>query len=477
MFTEPQRLAATIPLPKGVDHQFTAWYQATKAASDQLKKDGRRHLVKLVGPNEGAVYQPQMMKWVLKKDPHLLDVYSCHNYLVYLNRRVKSPVGGTVVFEAFKPGHRIWQPVELQPNTAYEFSFLARLKTSNYRQISGYVLYGAFLQNKQGRIQSGGQLTTRLGPLTTNMAEGSHLNNTWQRLTVRFQTGKKTKGAAVGLFADLKGFPFSFLATGFSLKKCGSEEQLLQNPNLSNGLNGWQAFTEEAKYPAYNAYSFWEMNLNLAKAALPPKADFWFDEYNINFKNEKDEMILDYAAPEYGTQLAIARVAMVNSGVQSSMQWTLFDQLWPNSHGTNKRDRWKEGVHCFGVMPCLLQSRVPYPAYYAVRVTGLVGGGPGTKVFLGQCGKNLKLTMTQAPTGEVTVLVVNTAKTEVEFCLSFEQALQTTLNRYLYNPQTVTCSNPVQPLRKDKTFFKVGLSFSDKLPAGAVAAYTNKTIN
>ena len=129
-------------------------------------------------------------------------------------------------------------------------------------------------------------------------------------------------------------------------------------------------------------------------------------------------------------------------------------------------------MHKFGVAACPMRRDWTYPAYKAVRLTDRVGGGVGTKVYKGVGTKNVHCTMSQAPNGKLTVLVVNNNSTERPISLTFENKVAATLNRYIYNPATAT-GEPGIPALEQPEKIAVNGSITDVLPAGAVAAYTN----
>ena len=482
MFTEPQ-IRGNEPLPVGVSHHWEAWYQAVKAADDRLRKDGRRHLVKLVGPNEATCdeegYHAGMIDWLQKKDPDLVDIYSAHNYLFRMADFKKSRQPNEAFWLGNRAGTRIFQLVGLKPNTTYTLRFYAKLEANDILHLSGSIIAGGFTLNEAGDISAGGQPTTRLGRFSLALIDAAQLPETWQEMTVTFQTPAKTDGSAVGLFDDIKNDHKLYISC-FSLKEQNSSAELLQNPLLNDRMQHWRGWPQNARYLFKTQYDFWIYNCEEYKKSLRTNDDFWFDEYNT-LGNQRagyvaeDLGLHDYDDPKYGTDLAIARVAFLNAGLQSSLQWTIFDQLWPNSHSTGG-DHWVDGVHACGVMPCLLQSCIPKPAYYAVRVTGLVGGGKGCKIFKGTGQNGVYSAMTLQPDGTVTVLAVNGTEKEQTVSFHFEQPLNCSLTRYLYDPETVKCSDPVLPLNGDQRFKAVVQQFIDTLAPGAVAAYQGKTV-
>ena len=476
MFTEPRYGSGLL---EGQD-PFDAWYEATKAADEQLKKDGRRHLVKLVGPNEsGSDNGPvtEMIQKIKKIDPDLLDVYSSHHYLTNFISKRESKHGGLFVMSKL-PGSRIQQAVTLKPNTEYEMKATLSLECKDSLTVSGNVLMGVYkpyfnpnvkyTRMTEGLFSAGGDATSRLNRNSSYMIDASRLTYDWKEFSFKFKTGEDAKDALVGVFYDVKQDGASFYIENVSLKEVGTEKELVKNGNFEVDKY-WRTFYAQVAYKS--AYDLWTMWINDIKSSLDDDDDFWWDEYNTQpwYTLEEDM----YEVPSHGTNLATARIAMMNGGLQSSILWSLFDQLWPNHHGSGG-DHWCKGVHKCGIMPMLLDSKVPYPAYYAVQLTGYVGGGEGTKVYKGTTDDYILGTLTVTPDGTFTVLAENDNETESEVKITFENKVGKTLYRYLYDPATVKPDENATPIGVDKVFENVETEIVDNLPAGAVVVYTDK---
>ena len=126
---------------------------------------------------------------------------------------------------------------------------------------------------------------------------------------------------------------------------------------------------------------------------------YCFDEYNSAYS-------YDYSYDSHGAEVCTATVALMNTGVQFSLLWTLFDQQWPNNHA-NGGNNFHDGDHRFGTAPVLRRSLVPHKSYYAFSLISKYVDGEGTKIYEGFGEKCLHTTMSVSPSGEITVVVVN----------------------------------------------------------------------
>ena len=480
--TEPNNLLNESVLEKYNMSTFDAWLKIGKAIHDRLVLDGRRKYVKIIGPNAtDGNYCPEFLDYLTEKNPEWLDIYSSHCYIwgrFYDTKKV-SPALGTHLFVTSGGGRRIHQYVDLKPNTEYEFSLCIRLEATELEKISGYITFGAFRASsitqlgKNFSVNYNG-VTTRLGRYTTKMIEASHLPTQWERISMTFKTEENLDDAVVGFFDNVESAnKHNEYITGFSLKEVGKDTELIKNGNLTD-YKDWVFGPSNSGVPQdvfdKTKYEFWTQKINMFLEHCPKNKPFCFDEYNrvVGYR------LKDYKGREearHGTDLSIARVAFMNAGLEHSFMWTLFDQQWPNCKGGGLFD--ENGVHKCGVTPCPMRDERTYPSYNAVRLTGLLGGGEGTKIYYGEGAKWVHLTMTESPEGDVTVIVVNESEDAQEIEISFEKALDKKLNRYVVDPALVERTAGI-PKMEPYTEIEVCDLIKDTLPGGAVAAYTTK---
>lgn len=467
MFTEPQNGAIQEICPE--KSAYDLWCEATIAADKQLRADGRRHLIKIVGPNEGSTVNPVMMKWVKENHPDLVDIYTAHNYLYSL-----SPVpipNGAKVANGSTRGMRIQQTVSLKPHTEYEMSVTALAHIVDPLKVSGYMLMGAFDHNaasgKRKMFTAGGQPTNRLTRTSTKIVQSSELNDTPTVYTHRFTTEDNIDSVDIGVFFDIIQEGHHATVTEIHLKEVSNGQEILKNPTF-NSFGNWDDVC--FKITTDSSYHNWCCWVKDYLRYLDDNDEMWFDEYNTIGRG----IFMDYDHPLHGTELAIAKIAFMNCGIQSSLQWTLFDQQWPNNHNEQPIHRFIDGDHRFGVMPVLTRTLTPYPSYYAMQITGYVGGMEGTKVYEGISDEKVHISMSEAPDGSVTILAVNDSDKAENLTVNLEKALNKTLYRYLYDPATIIPDEKATPIPCDKTFDDVQTSFTDTLPPHAVVAYTSK---
>ena len=463
MFTEPQYGSGTRPENMST---YDCWYEATKAAVEQLEKDGRRNLVKIIGPNEGSTIDPEMVHWLKEKDSNLVDVYTAHNYIG--QKAEKDLNNGKFIAAGATRGMRIQQKVQLKPFTEYKLSVTLSAHMEDPLNASGYMILGAFKPADKGLFTAGGQPTTRLNRTSTKMVPPSELYEELTEYTHTFKTEEDVSNAVVGAFFDIIGQEHSVQIVKFSLKEIGDDTELLKNCDFENTKYWKSAVLDLVSSSTYNSFLKW---INLYLTYLDKDDEFWFDEYNTS---DHSSSYARYVEPRHGTDIAAIRLALLNSGIQSSLMWTLFDQQWPNNHTEADWHNYFDGDHRFGVMPVLTRSLVPYPAYYATQITGYVDGGMGTKAYEGVGADDVNLSMTKSPDGNVTVLVVNDTSENTEITIDFEESIGKKLYRYLYDPATIIPDENATPIPTDKTFENVETSLTDTLPPYAVVAYTSK---
>ena len=471
LFTEPA--TASGKLPEG-HTPFTVWETASRAIHNRLVRDGRRNLVKLVGPNENAraCNYPELLKYAAEHASDFLDSFSCHIYARFeMEDRGGVHSGNRSVFFA-KPGQRIGQAITLKPHTKYTVSAFVHVIAEDYLHMSGNVLLGAFLPSENvkgpnvvGSFTAGGEPTTRLTQNSVKMVDPAIYGDNWFEIVHTFETEDITD-CIIGLFSDIKTDAMVY-ADDFSLIEYGTTENLLINPSFEeeDGI-WWGAFSTPVAYDIYDDWKLWAKTMI---DIIPEGKNLWYDEYNSVFDYYKR-----FTDPWHGTRIAMANIGMMNAGAENTLIWAAFDQQWPNNH-TNNDDSFKDGVQYVGMMPVLTQSFKPYPDYYAFQIMSRYLGGEGTKVYAEKDGAvRLHLTLTEQPDGTVTLAIVNLRNEDADFEVDLGKDCDEPMYRHLFSPETVKPDETATMISADKTVVSKNGKFCDTIPAGGVAVYTTK---
>ncbi len=205
----------------------------------------------------------------------------------------------------------------------------------------------------------------------------------------------------------------------------------------------------------------------------------YFDEFGYMYNETVTNVESTYTRylhrnqPFYATQRAAAQIAIMNSGANCSMLWSIFDTQFPNSTVTNTA--FDKGIQVTGVAPVMNESSIPYAEYYSQSlISRYMSGGEGTVVYEGfDDMSGVYLTATKQKDGTFSILVVNLniANAEVTFNLS-ESLNKATLYRHTYNPNNYKATNAANIIGVDKVYKNVNKTFKDTLPGGAVVVYT-----
>jgi hypothetical protein len=190
---------------------------------------------------------------------------------------------------------------------------------------------------------------------------------------------------------------------------------------------------------------------------------FWLDELG-----KQDEMYR--LGGDYGTYQAQIVAASINAGLQTSMQWLLFDQLYvaPIERGDGK-DGFHLGVHRWGACKWPHDSiddpTSCYPQWGVVRMMSkYLGGRDGTKTYVTEGSKDLKVSAASPHGQGLSVLVINTSGKPQKFSISVSGGKSPgRLHRYLYDP--------TQPLTAQPAADFSG-RVQDTIPARGVAIYS-----
>lgn len=463
-FTEPQNNCGGTD--GGYSLQcFESWRDSIKAVHEQLIKDGRRDLVKLVGPNEGSTETSPMLKWCYDNADEYIDIYSSHNYLWSPNVRKCDVHSGKRALNISTPGGRPEQIVELKANTEYELSVYLKYDYKNKLNSTGYCIYGAFAYRDGDRntIDSGGQKTNRLTKDSTKMLELAKMPNEYRKYSVSFKTTDACK-AFVGVFYDGKD-GFGILSVDdFCLTEKGSDENIIINPGFEDGENGWKYWV--ACDIVSDTYDNWQEWVKTARDYIKNNKPYWYDEYNVQYDDR-------YGDVSHGTLDAVAAISLMNAGCETSLVWTALDQQWPRSTSNNV-DSFVNGDHRCGFIPKVSRSLVPYPSFYAFSlVTRYCGGGEGTKVYNGGCIDGLCCSLTIDKNGNKYILVANENPFDLDFEINLNELFEAKYNRHICDPKTIIPDENCKVIKSDKVI-DAKKKITDSIPAYGVIVYTTE---
>lgn len=197
---------------------------------------------------------------------------------------------------------------------------------------------------------------------------------------------------------------------------------------------------------------------------------FWFDEYGANRPDESVRF-----RPDYGNYLAQAVAAFMNTGVQTSLIWILFDQKY--GFDTTSKDSFYKGVHRWGLAKwprdTVEDPTFPYPSWYSFSLMSkYLGGRGGTEVYKTAGDKGIHISAVRRPGGDWSFLIVNSNHEPCEFSVNLSQPLSISLYRYLYDPAVIEPTEEAAMIGFDKNLNNVESTFSDRLPSRGVAVYS-----
>ena len=207
-----------------------------------------------------------------------------------------------------------------------------------------------------------------------------------------------------------------------------------------------------------------------------PNAEFWADEFNIkDFETGEGRGTSSFYR---GLATAMGGIVAQQSGIQNTILWMSFDQLWTDKTGgdANTKSEFMNGIHQCGNAPSLFISDDPYAQYYPTSLFSKYNGYKNGTVYK----TNLTETETEGvyvgavrlEDGSWTVSVLNMNTTAVNINVAFDTAINQTLYRHIVSADKADTYKNAELPDADKTFTGVGTTFSDVLPAGSFAVYT-----
>lgn len=477
LFTEPQRYSGKPDDPAKTP--FELWADGARAAHKALVRDGRRHLVSLMGPNEGSTAYSPMVKHFAETEPDIVDIFSSHNYQWVAAAKPEYIKTGKTYCTLTVYWSRICQRVELKPNTEYEAT-LDILYKSDFPDQEGCYIFGVCKDHPSGDIQNTGLAAGFEG--SAIQIYPSELSPEYKKISVKFNSGEGGKGL-FGIFCGVKSpkeldgktacvtnpedrrRPGYCFIDSFELLEGEEKKNILVNGDFSDEFEGW--FLNSTAGGVFEPYKDWctwaNRAIDFAPGERPNKA-FCYDEYNITYDRDNSHM-------EMGAELVDAAIAFMNCGARCSLLWTLFDQQWPNNH-SNNADSFVDGDHRCGLMPVLTRSYVPHSAYYAFTMLSRYVDA-GSVIYKGEGENALHTTMAVNKDGEVTVVLSNHKAKSDDFTIEFENAIGKKFYRHYFDPKTVVRDESASIIPADKEI-EVADKLTDTIAPYGVIVYTTQ---
>ncbi len=458
MFTEPQHKSGVLDEKSA----YECWLEGVKAAHNALVRDGLRDKVKLMGPNEGSTITSVMLHWAAEHAKEYIDIYSSHTYQFVDQTPKKFVVSGKRSVGMGVPGARFCKTVLIKPNTEYIISLDLSANFMEETTDDSFIYCGLFLDDGRNDVHTavGHGPSAPVSDGSIYGLKSSNFNSDGvTQFTFKFNSKEATSGV-LGVFHDIKTSSASYCSF-LELKELesGKVVEVLDN----DSFDSWNLICAvEANDDVYNDWYRWSKT---GLQYVPEGKPYCFDEYNAVYDR-------DNSRDTHGADICMAAISLMNSGCQSSLLWTIFDQQWPNNHTTNA-DSFVDGDHRCGVMPVLTRSLIPHKSYYAFSLISKYVDGEGTKVFEGFGENNLQTTMSVSSQGDITIVVVNNKPFDDEFVITFDKALDSVkFNRHAFAPKTCVPDEKAEIIGVDKIFENITESISDKIAAFGVQVYT-----
>jgi hypothetical protein len=226
----------------------------------------------------------------------------------------------------------------------------------------------------------------------------------------------------------------------------------------------------------YADYSGWS-NLcnNMKNTVAATGKPFWLDEWG-----KQDEFYRQTG--DYGNYVAQGVAACLNAGVQTPMNWILFDQQYISTDSTvgntwDGSDSFYNGIHRWGFAKwphdTIANPTLPYPSWYAFSLMSkYLGGRAGTQVYQTTNANGTYIAAVKRSSGDWSFLVVNGNASATSIQVALSSPLNHTLYRYLYDPAQIVPTEAADLIAADIRLPNVGASFTDSLPARGVAIYS-----
>jgi hypothetical protein len=444
------------------------WYrEAVRRVHERLARDGRRTLVKLVGPNNatdvidvfgeragedgGMKEEGRFLFAVTPSEPHAttiadwgeLGVNPCQRY-------------GGLASGVYFARQKRWVTVDVGYEHAYTDTAPAlpqlTVRHSRGAPASLDVIQPTRLDGFTARVWVYRDIFTLAGQrvcdwtFTPQDVVFSYFYNgyDWREWETHPDYGLRDLNYAVRDLGDVLDV--------YSAHSYGTDKYLLD-------YSDWNALCREI--------------VSVVGDAKPVWLDEWGSDMNLRSRSE------------YGTYMAEVVSACANAGVQTSLHWMLFDQkyVYPRDHHyTGPGGDFVNGVQklgsCFWPHDASVsaESRTSCrPSWLAFSLLSkYMGGDGGTRVYAVASDGNVYGSAIQDALGNWSFLIINTNPVATSVQVALTSELQRPLYRHLYDPAVVGAASEADVYVIDGVVAEPGTGFMMTLPANAFAVYTTR---
>ncbi len=204
------------------------------------------------------------------------------------------------------------------------------------------------------------------------------------------------------------------------------------------------------------------------------KKEFWFDEFDVQYDGkERSGGINNFWE---GLQNVYGNLIGQQKGIETTIFWQLFDQLWTDH--THTSGEFVEGIHMTGDVPSLFVSSIPYEQYYATGLFSKYNGYKNAKSYRTSLVddslmyEGVYIGAVQLEDGNWTITVVNLNIDEAYLDITFDKAINQTLFRHVEAAGEVKPTPDARLADADKCFKDVKNKIYDTIPGGSVVIYT-----
>ncbi|MBO5106310.1 MAG: hypothetical protein J6C29_05380 [Clostridia bacterium] len=200
--------------------------------------------------------------------------------------------------------------------------------------------------------------------------------------------------------------------------------------------------------------------------------EFWLDEYDINYDGKAGGQNNSWA----GLQNVYGNLIAQQKGVETTVFWQLFDQLWTDHSNTG--GEFFEGIHMCGDLPSLFITSIPYDQYYATGLFAKYNGYKNGKSYRTSLQddslmyEGVYIGAVQLEDGNWTITIVNLNLEDAYIDVSFGKAINQTLYRHVFDSGKNVPTPDARLADADKCFKNVKNKIYDTIPGGSVTIYT-----
>ena len=221
-------------------------------------------------------------------------------------------------------------------------------------------------------------------------------------------------------------------------------------------------------------YSYWKEFIDSCNEYISITGKpFWVDEFNVaNYGDYVNSAALKND-PLHATQVSLAQLSLMTNGIGCAFVWYPVEIKFPNT--TKTGGEFENGIHKVGLDRSVLESDIPYNAYYAYTLLGTAIKDGDTVYEGNNTTYGMRTMLLEHSNGKYSIVAINMSWDPNVATFTLPAGLENaTFTKAVYDPVTFTASASATPIAPTGTRTVSSNQFVDQIGGYQVVVYNQQ---